>query len=212
MQTRVWFDFPSAAQRQSHRQNGVPEVTGRRGDAGKGVRGVEVRRTRSLSSRIENSRRNEIAVLDYPERDRSPQASGPSWAFRGTAPRRSSLWPRRNIAAPLWSTCSGGNSERPVSSGSIVRAIRSASSSKAVEWNRCFGDERTDARARQLGDMSVAAERAAEVARDRAHVSALAAFGLKYGRSRPRPTSRSSRKMRIGRDAISKCSPSRARS
>ena len=37
--------FPSSAQRQSHRQDRVPEVAGGRGDAGEGVRGVEMTRT-----------------------------------------------------------------------------------------------------------------------------------------------------------------------
>ena len=53
---------------------------------------------------------------------------------------------------------------------------------QSVERNGGTGVEGADAGAPEFDDMAVAAERAAEVARNRAHIGAFAAFGLEHRR------------------------------
>ena len=64
----------------------------------------------------------------------------------------------------------------------MARAIKLGVVRQAVERHAVVGRKGADPRAPELDHMAVAAERAAEVARDRAHVGALAAFGLEHGR------------------------------
>ena len=56
-----------------------------------------------------------------------------------------------------------------------VRVVR-----QTVKRNARFDRKRTDARPAQFDHMSITSERPAEVTGDRAHISALAAFGLEH--------------------------------
>ena len=134
-------------------------------------------------------------------------------------PRNKTAWPLLSLAASAGLTASAGMSSSAVSTGEQIGEVSLAGGRsmtqrlQAVPAKSVALAERADPAAAQALDMAEGAERTAEVARQRAHIGALAAFGCR-ARHDPDPASRPDRAdgWSTARGASSTVSPSRARS
>ena len=180
MQTRAWFDFPLLLN-----DDRIAKVVfqksaeGRRCWRRRSTRGSEP----ALSAQVEHPRRDEIAVLDHAEGDRRPEAVGVGRPLRrgGSAQKQLLAAPQGRRAVAV------DGQERQFRQTRLHRQKRAGHQARvvgqAIERNRRVGGKRADAGPAQFDHMAVAAERAAEIAGDRAHVGALAALGLEHAPS-----------------------------
>src|ERR1700722_6793261 len=137
-------------------------------------------RAEGLSAQIEYPGRDEIALLADAKRDRRSKALdvSPPLGRSGTAKPQFLPAPKsRSRGAIDGHDRDFGEAclQRQNGASHQIRVIR-----QTIEGSACIDRKRADAGPAQFDHMSVAAERAAEIPRDRAHVGALTAFGLQH--------------------------------
>ena len=175
---RGWFDFPMLLN-----DDRIAKLTFEKGDRRRAHRqrraGGAGSENRSQQRQVEDARRDEIAVFDRAERDRRAQTARIGRAGRrqrGAAQQQLLPAPQdRRAVAVDGEARQFGESRFDRLQRRCARVRRSL---RRLEAGRRLGVERPDAQAAQKDDMAVAAERSPEVARQRAHIGALAAFGF----------------------------------